>query len=103
MASRTNLKRRPIASWPRDHVHRKPPADADFNLLTGSAAPTELSTRPLEASIGLEVRRLRKSIDLTVSELDAAAGISAGMLSKIENGAICSATPLAAQLGSSLI
>lgn len=88
MASRTNLKRRPIASRPRDHGRRKPPADADFNLLTGSAAPTELSTRPLEASIGLEVRRLRKSIDLTVAELGAAAGISAGMLSKIENGAI---------------
>ena len=42
----------------------------------------------MEASIGAEVRRLRKSLDLTVAELGLAAGISAGMLSKIENGAI---------------
>ena len=31
---------------------------------------------------------MRKAIDLTVAELGAAAGISAGMLSKIENGSI---------------
>jgi transcriptional regulator with XRE-family HTH domain len=62
--------------------------DTDADLLTGSRAPTGSSLRPLEASIGFEVRRLRKSIDLTVSELGAAAGISAGMLSKIENGSI---------------
>jgi transcriptional regulator with XRE-family HTH domain len=62
--------------------------DADTDLRTGSAAPSELSTRPLETSIGLEVRGLRKSIDLTVAELGAAASISAGMLSKIENGSI---------------
>ncbi len=62
--------------------------DRDTDLRTGSAAPSELSVRPLEASIGFEVRRLRKAIDLTVAELGAAAGISAGMLSKIENGSI---------------
>ena len=60
----------------------------DTSLRTGSKAPSELSVRPLEASIGLEVRRLRKSIDLTVAELGAAAGISAGTLSKIENGSL---------------
>ena len=47
-----------------------------------------LPPRTLEAGIGIEVRRLRKSLDLTVSELGLAAGISAGMLSKIENGGI---------------
>jgi transcriptional regulator with XRE-family HTH domain len=31
---------------------------------------------------------LRKSLDLTVAELGVAAGISTGMMSKIENGAI---------------
>lgn len=31
---------------------------------------------------------MRKSLDLTVAELGAATGVSAGMLSKIENGAI---------------
>ncbi len=64
-------------------LRRQPEPDADTSLLTGSEAPSEVSARPLEASIGFEVRRLRKSIDLTVAELGAAAGISAGMLSKI--------------------
>ena len=57
-------------------------------LQTGSTAPSALTARTLEAGIGVEVRRLRKSMDLTVAELGTAAGISAGMLSKIENGAI---------------
>lgn len=61
--------------------------DASGDLRTGSSAPTELA-RTLEAGIGLEVRRLRKTLDLTVAELGLAADISAGMLSKIENGAI---------------
>jgi transcriptional regulator with XRE-family HTH domain len=56
-------------------------------LLTGSRAPRE-ATRSLESEIGIEVRKLRKDIDLTVAELGSAAGISTGMLSKIENGSI---------------
>jgi transcriptional regulator with XRE-family HTH domain len=58
------------------------------DLRTGSLAPAELPPRSLEAEIGTEVRKLRKSLDLTVAELGAAAAISSGMLSKIENGAI---------------
>jgi transcriptional regulator with XRE-family HTH domain len=57
-------------------------------LATGSLAPTDLRPRSVEEEIGIAVRRLRKGHDLTVSELGAAAGISAGMLSKIENGTI---------------
>ena len=57
------------------------------NLLTGSLAPKE-ATATLETEIGAEVRRLRKTYDLTVSELGVASGISAGMFSKIENGSI---------------
>ena len=56
-------------------------------LLTGSSAPKE-ATPTLESEIGAEVRRLRKSFDLTVAELGVASGMSAGMLSKIENGSI---------------
>jgi transcriptional regulator with XRE-family HTH domain len=55
-------------------------------LRTGSLAPDHAPTRSMEQKIGNEVRRLRKSLDLTVTELGAAAGISAGMLS--ENGSI---------------
>jgi transcriptional regulator with XRE-family HTH domain len=65
----------------------EPPPSSDDDLRTGSSAPSG-PPRSLEASIGTEVRRLRKSLDLTVAELGAAASISAGMLSKIENGAI---------------
>ncbi|MFO1158788.1 MAG: XRE family transcriptional regulator [Reyranellaceae bacterium] len=58
------------------------------DLLTGSLAPADPTPRSVEQEIGIAVRRLRKGLDLTVSELGAAADISAGMLSKIENGTI---------------
>jgi transcriptional regulator with XRE-family HTH domain len=87
MVSRFSV-RRTAARQAVKVLRRQPEQDADTSLLTGSEAPSEVSARPLEASIGFEVRRLRKSIDLTVAELGAAAGISAGMLSKIENGSI---------------
>lgn len=41
----------------------------------------------LEAAIGREVRRFREKLGLTIAELAKTAGLSAGMLSKIENGA----------------
>ena len=65
-----------------------PAHDPDGDLRTGSLAPVDVVNRTLEEGIGAEVRRLRKSLDLTVHELCIAAGISAGMLSKIENGSI---------------
>ena len=40
----------------------------------------------LEVAIGREVRAFRTKLGLTVSELSEAAGLSVGMLSKIENG-----------------
>ena len=63
-------------------------AKAHNDLKTGSSAPVELPQRSLEAGIGTEVHRLRKSLDITMSELAGASGVSAGMLSKIENGTI---------------
>jgi len=42
----------------------------------------------LELSIGRQVRDLRRKLDVTVAELAKMAGISQGMLSKIENGTI---------------
>lgn len=60
--------------------------DAD-ELTTGSGAPVA-ATRTLEQAIGLRVRQQRKEAGLTVAELAAAAEISPGMLSKIENGQI---------------
>ena len=43
--------------------------------------------RHLEEAIGREVKRFREKLGLTISELAKAASMSAGMLSKIENGA----------------
>jgi transcriptional regulator with XRE-family HTH domain len=81
------MKVRPKIARSTRKVSRRSREDTD--LRTGSAAPPDdLTPQTLEAGIGAEVRRLRKSLDLTVSELGLAAGISGGMLSKIENGAI---------------
>lgn len=44
--------------------------------------------RDLERALGTRIRRLRRRADLSVVDLAAAAGISNGMLSKIENGQI---------------
>jgi transcriptional regulator with XRE-family HTH domain len=65
--------------------HRKP---SDEELLTGSLAPADKRMLSIEEEIGAQVRRFRRSMDLTVAQLGANAGISAGMLSKIENGTI---------------
>lgn len=50
------------------------------------ASPTA-DSRYLEQAIGREVKRYREKLGLTISELAKAASMSAGMLSKIENGA----------------
>src|SRR5271165_6855439 len=54
---------------------------------TGSSA-AGVSDMTLEQAIGVCVRQLRRRVGITVSELAAAAGLSGGMLSKIENGQI---------------
>lgn len=54
---------------------------------TGSGAPTG-EYRSLERALGGQIRLLRRKHDLSVSDLATAAGISLGMMSKIENGQI---------------
>ena len=66
---------------------RPHPAPDATDLATGSNAPVE-SPRTLESALGLQVRLLRRERDLSVAELSHAAGISVGMVSKIENGQI---------------
>lgn len=53
---------------------------------TGSNAPRD--ERSLERALGAKIRMIRRERDLSVSDLSSAANISAGMLSKIENGQI---------------
>lgn len=62
------------------------PSDAE-DLLTGSSAePVRELT--LEESLGAQIRMRRRKAELTGADLASAAGISLGMLSKIENGQI---------------
>ena len=56
-------------------------------VATGSTAPG-VPVRSLERALGNQIRAIRRQLDLSVSDLSSAAGISAGMMSKIENGAI---------------
>lgn len=53
---------------------------------TGSGAGAPEYT--LEQALGAQIRMLRRRAEVTVSDLAVASGISAGMLSKIENGQI---------------
>lgn len=57
-----------------------------YDLLTGSNAPA--SGRSLERALGLQIRSIRRSRDLSLADLATASGVSSGMLSKIENGQI---------------
>jgi ribosome-binding protein aMBF1 (putative translation factor) len=66
----------------------EPPSREDGLLRTGSLAPQPAASVSIAASIGSQVRSLRRKLDLTGAELADQAGLSAGMLSKIENGAV---------------
>jgi len=78
VTSRTSAQR---ASRPRD---TKPSND---DIATGSNAPPS-EDFTLEQALGAQVRALRRRTDVTAADLASSAGISTGMLSKIENGAI---------------
>jgi transcriptional regulator with XRE-family HTH domain len=58
------------------------------DLKTGSNAPQQSTSLSIAVAIGTAVRNLRRKLDLTGTELAEQAGLSAGMLSKIENGAV---------------
>ncbi len=57
-------------------------------LATGSTAPPVDAPLSIAAAIGVQIRGLRKRLDITGAELASQAGLSAGMLSKIENGTV---------------
>lgn len=82
-ATKTKSAANPARSAPQRPV----PPNGDDGDLTGSAAPT-IAGRRLERALGHQIRNLRRQQDLSINDLAAAAGISNGMMSKIENGAI---------------
>ncbi|MEO3429549.1 helix-turn-helix domain-containing protein [Pelagibius sp. CAU 1746] len=64
------------------------PAARQSGRTTDSTAPQASESQSIEEAIGAQVRELRKLQDMTVAELASQAGLSAGMLSKVENGGI---------------
>jgi len=79
------LERQEAGSPRRKPSKAKDEPTTEDTYATGSNAPTtgELN---LEVSIGRRVRLLRQRLQLTATDLAAQAGLSPGMLSKIENG-----------------
>jgi transcriptional regulator with XRE-family HTH domain len=65
-------------------------SDADKTAQQDPHALTGARENHLEVAIGREVRAFRQQLDMTVMELAKTAGLSTGMLSKIENGGISS-------------
>ena len=63
-------------------------ANEPGDLATGSTAPRADTPLSIAAAIGVQIRQLRKRQDITAAELAHQAGLSAGMLSKIENGSV---------------
>src|ERR1700676_491302 len=68
MAPRTQVTKRSsasIAALAKRHGEH----DRDSRHRTSARAPSEAAVRMLKSSVGFEVRRLRKSLELTVTEL----------------------------------
>ncbi|WP_299356881.1 XRE family transcriptional regulator [uncultured Shimia sp.] len=61
-------------------------SDTDSNLAQDPHRVRVEKERTLEAAIGKEVKALRQNQNITVKDLAKQAGLSLGMLSKIENG-----------------
>jgi len=61
---------------------------ADDGELTTASSAAQVRELTLEESLGAQIRLLRRRAELTGADLATSAGISLGMLSKIENGQI---------------
>ena len=64
---------------------RKAPAD-DKRVALSAVPKSPTPSASLERHIGYTVRKLRQQHGLTIADVSASAGISRGMLSKVENG-----------------
>jgi transcriptional regulator with XRE-family HTH domain len=72
-------------------AHRQPRQTPEIDVAKSFATGSNAAAAPeltLEQAIGAQIRSLRRRVELTVMDLAHAAGISAGMMSKIENGQI---------------
>jgi len=67
-------------------TERRPAEPQQRAMLQDPHALTHEREGTLESVIGREVRDFRRKLDMTVADVAKLAGLSAGMLSKIENG-----------------
>ena len=87
-SSRKGAAKRATGTRPGPESRGDAEVTAPIALASGSGAPESHESQTIEVAIGAQVRALRKRQDMTVAELSGQAGLSAGMLSKVENGAI---------------
>ena len=71
-------------------------------MLSSDAAPSEVQAKSLDRYLGNTIRQLRLEHGLTIAEVSERAGISRGMLSKIENGLTSTSLDTLEQLANSL-
>ena len=81
-------RKRSVVRSPRTPRKPKGGGTPIADLATGSNAPPMTQPLSIAAAIGVQIRTLRKRQDITAAELANHAGLSAGMLSKIENGSV---------------
>ena len=79
---REPLRRTPVQRSKRPSGGRRAQSKLDFQ----DPHSVESRRNSLESAIGREVRDFRRKLTMTVAELATVAGMSTGMLSKIENG-----------------
>ncbi|MCA1452645.1 helix-turn-helix domain-containing protein [Bradyrhizobium sp. BRP22] len=86
--SKTAAKREAenVANWKRSDGIKAPLDPAKVLSSQNPHALSEPRDNILEVAIGREVRNFRNKLGIKISDLAEAAGISLGMLSKIENG-----------------
>jgi transcriptional regulator with XRE-family HTH domain len=72
------------------------------NIAVQEAAHAEPQGKPLDRYLGNTVRQLRQEHGLTIAEISERAGISRGMLSKIENGITSASLETLEQLANAL-
>jgi transcriptional regulator with XRE-family HTH domain len=82
--TRQNQERDPV---PAKIKTTPSPDEAAPDITTGSNAP-QVAERLLERALGGQIKQERRQHELSVADLASAAGISTGMMSKIENGQI---------------
>jgi transcriptional regulator with XRE-family HTH domain len=67
-----------------------------------ATVPPETQSKPLGRHLGSTIRQLRLQHNLTIAEVSLLAGISRGMLSKIENGLVATSLETLEQLANAL-